>query len=160
MLARTLFGLSVDDPSMEPEAQAFVEQARVGSLATADADGRPHVVPICYALLGGSDPQIVSAVDEKPKSTRNLRRIRDVRENPRVAVLVHRYSEDWSRLGWVQVRGRARVVNPEEDESVHTEAVTALASKYDQYSNHDLDERPVLEIDVDRTLSWGDLEGE
>lgn len=143
---------------MEPEERAFVECSRVGSLATADADGRPHAVPICYAVLGESDPRIVSAVDEKPKSTRELRRVRDVRENPRVTLLVHRYDADWSRLGWVQVRGRAAVLEP--DDPDHADAVAALEAKYDQYSDHDLATRPALAIDVGRTLSWGTLERE
>ena len=156
---------------MRPVERTVLERARVATLATADGDGRPHAVPVCYALLdleGGdgdsSDgpdpgPRLVSAVDEKPKSTRDLRRVRDVRANPRATVLVDYYSEDWSRLAWVQVRGRADVVEADGGaDTVHDAAVAALESKYDQYADHDLSERAVLEIRVDRTLSWGALE--
>ncbi|PGF16426.1 TIGR03668 family PPOX class F420-dependent oxidoreductase [Natrinema sp. CBA1119] len=165
---------------MTPDERAFLERARVGSLATVDEENRPHVVPICFALLerpqvasptavtnrtassesrsadGGANGRIVSAIDEKPKATRDLRRVRNIRTNPQVTVLVDRYREDWSRLAWVQVRGRARILEPEV--SGHHSAVHALESKYDQYAAHDLDERPIVSIRVDRTVSWGALE--
>ncbi|WP_226480614.1 TIGR03668 family PPOX class F420-dependent oxidoreductase [Natrinema amylolyticum] len=169
---------------MTPEEQAFLERARVGALATVDAEGRPHAVPICFALLepaaqsdrptptddaidategrsGGPDDgsvgiRLVSAIDEKPKSTADLQRVRNIRANPRVTLLVDRYREDWSRLAWVQVRGRARVLEP--DASGHDDAVRALESKYDQYATHALGERPVLSIEIGRTVSWGALE--
>ena len=85
----------------------YVETARVGRLATADAEARPHAVPVCFAFAGD---RIVSPVDEKPKRVgpHRLRRCRDVDENPRVALVVDRYAEDWSRLGWVQVRAAPR----------------------------------------------------
>lgn len=140
---------------MRPTERAFLERARVGRLATVDDEGRPHVVPICYALSEGA--RLVSAIDEKPKSTRELRRVRDVRSNPRVAVIVDRYVEDWTRLAWVQVRGRARVLEP--SATSHEDAVRALAEKYGQYADHDLDSRPVLEIEIGSTVSWGCLEG-
>ncbi|MFD1563520.1 TIGR03668 family PPOX class F420-dependent oxidoreductase [Haloarchaeobius amylolyticus] len=164
---------------MTPEERAFLERARVGSLATVDGKGRPHAVPICFALLesaaradptdtngpqcsdtDGSTDRIVSAIDEKPKSTRELQRVRNVRATPRVTLLVDRYRENWSRLAWVQVRGRARVLEPgaTADASRHAAAVSALESKYDQYATHDLDERRVISIRIDRTVSWGALE--
>ncbi|NUC74462.1 TIGR03668 family PPOX class F420-dependent oxidoreductase [Haloterrigena sp. SYSU A558-1] len=154
---------------MTPEERAVLERARVASLATADGDGRPHAVPICYAVLEDADGdsasdsdrdlRLVSAIDEKPKSTRDLRRVRDARANPHATVLVDYYSEDWSRLAWVQVRGRATVIEAEDgDNTAHGAAVAALESKYDQYADHDLSERAVLEIRVERTLSWGALE--
>jgi len=141
---------------MSPEERAFLERARVGRLATADAGGRPHVVPACFALPELSDGvHLASAIDEKPKTTRELRRVRDVRENPRVAFVVDRYVEDWSRLAWVQVRGRARVLDP--DDPGHDTAVAALEAKYDQYADHDLGTRPVLDVRPERVLSWGAL---
>ncbi|MCU4974870.1 TIGR03668 family PPOX class F420-dependent oxidoreductase [Halobacteria archaeon AArc-m2/3/4] len=148
---------------MTPEEQAVLECARVGRLATADADGNPHVVPICYALVGTPDKErVVSAIDEKPKSTRDLQRVRDIRTNSSVAVLVDFYDEDWSRLAWVQVRGRARVLSSgaSNETDSHETAVCALESKYEQYASdaHDLRDRAILELDVDRTLSWGALE--
>ncbi|WP_222916747.1 pyridoxamine 5'-phosphate oxidase family protein [Natrinema sp. SYSU A 869] len=169
---------------MTPAERAFLERARVAALATVDTEGRPHAVPICFALLepvdqserpestddavdatevqsGGPDDEsdgirLVSAIDEKPKSTADLQRVRNIRANPRVTLLVDRYREDWSRLAWVQVRGRARILEP--DASIHTDAVSALESKYEQYTNHDLDERLIVSIEIGRTVSWGALE--
>ncbi|MFB6119790.1 MAG: TIGR03668 family PPOX class F420-dependent oxidoreductase [Halobacteriaceae archaeon] len=137
-----------------PAERAFVEGARVARLATADGEGRPHAVPVCFAFV---DERIVSPVDEKPKAAApdSLRRVRDVRENPRVSLVVDRYAEDWAELGWVQVRGTAAVVNP--DESAHGTAVSALREKYDQYADHALDARPLLRIDPGHVVSWGRL---
>lgn len=135
--------------------RAYLEAARVGRLATADADGRPHVVPVCFAFAGD---HLVTPIDEKPKSVSpgELRRIRDVRENPRVALVVDHYLEDWSKLGWVQVRGTATHLGP--DEPSHSGAVAALREKYDQYADHALEERPVVRIAPGSVRSWGDLQ--
>lgn len=147
---------------MTPTERAFLERTRVAALATVDAEGRPHAVPICYALLegaaDGSEPRVVTAIDEKPKSTRELQRVRNVRAEPRVTVLADRYREDWSQLAWVQVRGDADVVAP--DAAGHGDAVAALESKYDQYEAHDLSSRPIVSIRVAETRSWGALEDE
>jgi len=139
----------------DPAERAFLEAARVARLATADAEGRPHAVPVCFALDGD---RVVSAVDEKPKDAEPdaLRRVRDVRENPRVALVADRYSEDWTELGWVQVRGTARVLNP--GDPGHASAVRALRDRYDQYAVHDLEDRPVLAVDVGHVVSWGRLD--
>ncbi|MDF9744715.1 TIGR03668 family PPOX class F420-dependent oxidoreductase [Natrinema salsiterrestre] len=167
---------------MTPEEHVFLERARVASLATVDDAGRPHAVPICFAFLersaspesaaangsvhensgDGDHTRLVSAIDEKPKSTRELQRVRNIRSNPTVTLLVDRYREDWSRLAWVQVRGRARILEPDiaanhPDASVRFDAVRALESKYDQYADHDLESRPLLSIRVGRTVSWGAL---
>lgn len=133
----------------------YLETARVGRLATADADGRPHAVPVCFALV---EDDLMSAIDEKPQSedSSELRRSRDVRENPRVALVVDHYVEDWSRLGWLQVRGTATHLGP--DESGHGSAVAALREKYDQYADHALDERPVVRISPGSAVSWGRLD--
>lgn len=133
----------------------YVAAARVGRLATADGEGRPHVVPVCFALHGGD---VVTALDEKPKDAgpRELRRVRDVAANPRVALVVDHYLEDWERLGWVQVRGRARLVEPGEDG--HAGAVAALRAKYDQYEAHAIDERPLLAVEPGHAVSWGELD--
>ena len=135
--------------------QRFLENARVGRLATADAAGRPAVVPICFAWLDGD---VVSVVDEKPKTggPTELRRLSDVRVNPFVAVVVDRYDEDWSRLGWVQLRGRARVVEPGDDG--HLAAIEVLREKYPAYHDHDLEGRPVIRVEPGHAVSWGDLE--
>lgn len=137
--------------------RAYIAAARVGRLATADADGRPHVVPVCFALHTN---RIVTPIDEKPKTVGpdELRRVRDVRENPAVALVVDHYSENWSRLGWLQVRGRASVTGPEG--AGHARAVTALREKYEQYRNHALPERPILTIEPGHVRSWGTLDPE
>ncbi|MDS0476520.1 TIGR03668 family PPOX class F420-dependent oxidoreductase [Natrinema sp. 1APR25-10V2] len=157
---------------MTPAEQAFLERARVAALATVDGEGRPHAVPICFALLAADETTaaransdredataertIVSAIDEKPKATRELKRVRNIRTNPRVTVLVDRYREDWSRLAWVQVRGRARILEP--GKSGHDTAIGALEAKYDQYADHDLEDRSVIAIREGLTVSWGALE--
>ena len=144
--------------------RAYVERARVGRLATADADGRPHVVPICVAIVDGD---LVTPIDEKPKqvSPEALRRSRDVAENSNVAVVFDHYSEDWSRLGWVQVRGTATLVKPgeqgeqgEQGEDRHGTGFGALRRKYDQYADHDLEGRPLIWIEAESVRSWGALE--
>ena len=136
------------------EERRYLETASLGRLATADAEGRPHVVPVCFAFVGDD---LVTAIDEKPQSVSpdELRRVRDVRENPRVALVVDHYAEDWSRLGWVQVRGTASRVPP--DDPFHATAVTALRAKYDQYAAHTLEERPVLRIAPGSVRSGGPL---
>jgi len=101
--------------------------ARVARLATVRDDGRPHVVPVCFALDGDS---IVSAVDAKPKRSPALQRLDDVRAHPDVCLLVDHYDDDWSRLWWVRVDGPARVVAGGAE---HAGAVARLASKYRQY---------------------------
>ena len=133
----------------------YVETARVGRLATADAEGRPRAVPVCFAFAGN---RIVTPVDEKPQSVpaEGLRRSRDIRENPHVTLVVDHYTEDWSRLGWVQVRGTASHLAP--DEPGHSDAVAALRGKYSQYADHALEERPVIRIEPGSVRSWGELD--
>ncbi len=140
--------------SVSPQERAFVEQARVGHLATTDDVGQPHVVPFCFAF---ANEQIVSAIDEKPQNTSplQLRRVRNVQENPAVSVIVDRYVEDWDRLGWVRIDGRCEVCNP--NETTHDGAIAALLEKYDQYEDHRLEERPLLAIEPRSVSSWGTL---
>lgn len=132
----------------------FVSNARVARLATVDREGRPHVVPICFALVGD---RLVSPIDEKPKSVEveALTRVRNVQRDPRVAVVVDRYSDDWSRLGWVQIRGEASVREPRDRTSAS--AVASLRAKYPQYDDHRLEERPLIVIDPRTVVSWGNL---
>ena len=93
-------------------AREFIERASVGRLATVDGGGAPHVVPICFVLLHGS---IYSVVDEKPKRTAHLQRLRNLAGNRRAALVIDRYSEDWSELAWVMVRGSADVIEAGEE---------------------------------------------
>ena len=122
-------------------------RARVGRLATADADGRPHLVPFCFALVGD---RILSVVDAKPKRTPQLRRLANIQAQPQVSVLVDEYDEDWARLWWVRADGTARIVEGGPDRDT---AVAELRAKYSQYAEQP-PEGPVVEITVDRWRGW------
>jgi PPOX class probable F420-dependent enzyme len=121
--------------------------ARVARLATTDPDGRPHLVPIVFAVEGDT---MYSAVDSKPKRSRTLRRIENARERPDVTVLVDHYEEDWTRLWWTRLRGRARVLDDGEERE---RALSLLAEKYTQYRDEPPD-GPVLAIDVSEVRTW------
>ena len=120
------------------------EEARVARLATVGPDGGPHVVPICFALDGDT---LYSAVDEKPKSTRSLQRLRNIEANPRVEVLIDHYDEDWSRLEWVKLRGNARVVDRDE------RALELLQAKYEQYREQP-PAGPFIIVQVESRVEW------
>jgi PPOX class probable F420-dependent enzyme len=131
----------------DPIVRKRVETARVARLATIDPDGRPHLVPIVFALAGDT---LYSAVDAKPKRSRRLRRIENSRERPDVTVLVDHYEDDWRRLWWIRLRGRARVLdNGEEAER----ALRLLTEKYEQYKDKPPG-HPVLAIDVHEWRDW------
>jgi PPOX class probable F420-dependent enzyme len=124
-----------------------VATARVARLATIDPDGRAHLVPVVFVV---DSDTLYTAVDAKPKRSPRLRRIENARERPDVTVLVDQYDEDWRRLWWVRLRGRARVLdNGDEAER----ALRLLAEKYEQYST-DPPGPPVLAIDVDEWRAW------
>ena len=131
-------------------ASAFLREARVGRLATADAAGRPLVVPVCYAFDG---VRCYSAVDAKPKRTRNLRRLSNIAENPAVSLVVDRWDEDWSQLCWVIVEGRADVLT---SGSEFSRAIDLLVAKYPQYQALPLDRAAgaVVAITPERLLAW------
>jgi PPOX class probable F420-dependent enzyme len=122
--------------------------ARVARLATIDPDGRPHLVPIVFAVDGDT---LYTAVDSKPKRSRTLRRIENARARPDVAVLVDHYAEDWDGLWWIRLRGRARVLDQGAE---HDRALALLRDKYPQYRS-DPPGGPVLAIDVSETRGWG-----
>ncbi len=138
---------------MITEAQRqFVNAGRVAHLATADAHGTPHVVPVCYALIGET---LYITIDEKPKRRdRPLKRVRNIMENPAVAVTVDRWDEDWSRLAWVMLHGRAEILERGHE---HDAAQDVLRKKYPQYRAMDLTGLPVIAILVQRVLNWGEL---
>ncbi|HEY2445126.1 MAG TPA: TIGR03668 family PPOX class F420-dependent oxidoreductase [Rhizomicrobium sp.] len=123
---------------------------RIGHLATADCAAVPHLVPVCFVLTAD---RIYSAVDEKPKRTGLLKRLANISENPQVAFLADRYREDWARLGWVMVQGRASIVS---SGMRFDEAQTLLKKRYRQYSSMRLS--PVIEIEIARVRSWGSLD--
>jgi PPOX class probable F420-dependent enzyme len=131
------------------EARERLAAARVARLATADAAGLPHVVPICFALEADT---IYNAVDHKPKRTMALRRLRNVAANPRVAVLADHYEdEDWAALWWVRAEGRARVLDHDSVEA--RRAVELLCGRYTPYRETP-PAGPVLAIDVNRWTGW------
>ncbi|MEA2624619.1 MAG: hypothetical protein QOD06_664, partial [Candidatus Binatota bacterium] len=114
--------------ALTDEARAFLERSRVGHLATADTGARPHVVPFCYAVLGD---RVYFAVDEKPKAAgKTLRRLRNIAENAEVAIVVDVWDEDWTRLEYVLVRGRAAIVA---DAAEYDRALVRLRERYPQY---------------------------
>jgi len=126
------------------EALARLTGAQVAHLATVRPDGRPHLVPITFAVVGGN---LVTAVDHKPKTTQDLQRLKNIEINPNVSVLVDHYDEDWNRLWWVRVDGRAEIRPGDKT------AVAALTEKYPQYRERHL-EGLVIVISPDRVASW------
>ncbi|MEA2256889.1 MAG: hypothetical protein QOG35_2934 [Solirubrobacteraceae bacterium] len=131
------------------EARERFAAARVARLATAGADGRPHVVPVVFALEGDT---AYHAVDHKPKRTRALRRLANIEANPRVSLLVDAYDDaDWERLWWVRADGSARILEPDDAEALR--AVELLAERYAQYRSRRPD-GPVVAVDVDRWSGW------
>jgi len=121
--------------------------APVARLATTDPDGRPHLVPIVFALDGNT---LYSAVDQKPKRSPTLRRIENARARPDVTILVDHYDEDWQELWWIRLRGHARVLDDGEERE---RALDILTDKYPQY--RDLrPEGPVLAVDIDEVRTW------
>ena len=129
-----------------------VADARAAHLSTASPDGDPHLMPVVFALVGDA---VYIAIDEKPKRTLRLRRVRNIESNPRAALLVDLYDEDWSTLWWVLLRGPADALWPAHwnaDEA--TAAIAALRRKYSQYADMALEERPLLRLRVERVVAW------
>lgn len=134
---------------MTPEqARQRFADARVARLATADADGRPHLVPMVFALAGGT---IYSAVDGKPKRSTSLRRLANIAVNPRVAVLVDYYDDDWDALWWVRADGSGRILDAGEPEA--RDAIARLVARYFPYRSRP-PRGPVVAIDVMRWSGW------
>jgi PPOX class probable F420-dependent enzyme len=113
---------------LDAEERTFAEEQRVGHLATADAAGAPHVVPICYAVV---EDKFYFVIDEKPKpSRRRLKRLRNIAANAQVALVIDQYDEDWSRLAYLLVQGQAAPVT---DPREYAEVLEALRRRYPQY---------------------------
>ena len=131
----------------------FLSRLRVAHLATADAGGQPHAVPIVFASDGR---KLYTPLDDKPKTrgARELKRVRNVIENPQVAVVLDEYNEDWTKLAWLMVRGHAEIV---EDGDVHASGVRLLHAKYPQYRSMPLNDRPIIVVTPARVTSWGAL---
>ena len=127
----------------------FIRSARVAHLATADARGQPLVIPICFVFDG---KEFFSPIDEKPKRTSNLKRLRNISENPQVALIMDRYEENWQRLAYILVRGKARI---RERGDRHRKAVQLLRRKYRQYRTMAIDKRPMIAIAPKQIRIWG-----
>ncbi|MGH9462064.1 MAG: TIGR03668 family PPOX class F420-dependent oxidoreductase [Vicinamibacteria bacterium] len=141
-------------PNIDPRTREFIDSHRVARLATVDAAGQPTVVPICYAFDG---ERFLSAIDDKPKtvSEDRLKRLRNLRVNPRVSLVIDDYSEDWTELGYVLVRGLAEAIQPDgQHAGEHAKAVDLLRRKYPQYRTMRIDRRPIIRIEVTAIRRW------
>ena len=136
-------------PALTAAERDFLASARTATLATTARDGRPRLVPICFVVI---DYVVWTPLDEKPKDVsdpRDLARVRDIARDPRVTLLVHRWSEDWSQLAWLRLGGTATLV-----EAIPDPIIAALRARYPQYADHDLEHRPALRIRVDQATRW------
>jgi len=138
----------------EPRVREFLSAARVARLATAERSGAPHAVPLCFWFDGA---RFYFIIDEKPKAQSGLRlkRMRNIAENPQVALIVDHYEEDWGALAFVMVRGRARVIDNDDEE--YLLAMRNLRDKYQQYRAMALtpDRNPIVCIEPARVNVWG-----
>ena len=141
---------------------AAVGATRRATLVTIGPGGRARPVPICFVAVDAPDGHLVlhSPIDRKPKAAADptrLARVRDIVDRPEVAILVDHWSEDWSRLWWVRLTGRARILAADDlaADAEREIAIGRLRSKYRQYRAHDLEALPILRIDVDAVTGWG-----
>jgi len=144
------------EPLLLTAQRRFLASARRAVLATIAPDGRPRLVPICFAF-DAEPPTLYTPIDDKPKRNDDplaLARVRDIAADPRVTVLVDHWDEDWSGLAWLRGEGVAALLEPEVG-AEHAAAVTALRAKYPQYESHRLGERPLIRITLERLIGWG-----
>src|SRR3954451_24833043 len=156
----------VDEETLSGGQRAFLHATRRAVLVTIASDGRPRPVPICFALSADA-PGLYTPIDDKPKQgpdVRSLARVRDVAADPRVSILADRWDEDWTHLAWLRLEGRAALLESpdaaaatEATDSEHANAVDALRAKYDQYAEHRLETRPLIRVELERTVEWGEL---
>jgi PPOX class probable F420-dependent enzyme len=131
----------------------FIDTRRVAHLATADGQAVPHVVPVCFGL---AEDRLYITIDQKPKrdGARPLKRLRNIAKNPRVAIVFDRYDEDWRRLAWVMLHGRAEILTAGIE---HDRAQSLLRARYKQLEAMAIGQLPVIVIQIERVASWGDL---
>jgi len=136
--------------NLSPAQDRFLRSARTGHLATANAKGRPQVVPVCFVFDGQA---IYSVLDAKPKTTplRQLRRVKNILANPQVSLVVDHYEEDWDKLQYILVSGDAELLESGEKWAL---AIAMLREKYPQYQAMDLDQSPVIKITPVRYSPW------
>jgi PPOX class probable F420-dependent enzyme len=145
--------MTVEASMLSDGERRFLAHRRIAHLATADSRGVPHVVPVCFVV---SESTLYITIDEKPKRHPGtaLKRLRNIVENPVVAVVVDRYDEDWSLLGWVMLRGHAEILT---DGTEHDAAQALLRSRYRQLNAMQIAQHPVIAVRIERTTSWGNL---
>ena len=130
----------------------FLDTRRIGHLATADSRAVPHVVPVCFGL---SEDMLYITIDQKPKRDgQKLKRLSNITDNPRTAIVFDRYDEDWQRLAWVMLHGRAEILSAGVE---HDRAQSLLRSRYRQLDTMQIGDLPVIAIHIERVTSWGDL---
>ncbi|MGH2631832.1 MAG: TIGR03668 family PPOX class F420-dependent oxidoreductase [Tepidiformaceae bacterium] len=141
-------GLSVDSDPLDPAELSLLNGTRVAHLATIAARGEPHLVPVCFALVGGL---FFVPIDEKPKRGGTLARVRDIQRDPRATLLFDHYDEDWTQLAWLRFDCEARLI-----ESGHQrpDALSALRGRYLQYREMALEQRPLIELTPFRRSGW------
>lgn len=136
---------------LTPRASRLVRSARIAHLATADAGGRPHVIPICFVFDG---KKFYSPIDEKPKRTapNKLKRLRNIEQNPQVALVIDRYDEDWRKLAYALILGEAKILRRGK---THQKVTKLLRRKYRQYRFMSIHDRPMILIKPKRVVVWG-----
>ena len=145
--------------NLTDDQRALLERSRRAVLGTISPSGRPRLVPVAFAVVETAPELIVySALDEKPKTVsdpRQLARVRDIKARPRVSLLVDEWDEDWTHLRWLRLDGSASIVESSAATSgEHAAAVAALRKRYPQYAAHNLEDRPVVRIRVERVTGW------
>ena len=139
--------------TLSEHERRFLASLRVAHLATADTDATPHVVPVCFGVCADT---VYVTIDAKPKRRpgNELKRIRNIMVNPRVAIVADRYDEDWTQLGWVMLHGRAEILS---EGSEHDEAQALLCTRYSQLRAMPIAACPVIAVRIERVRSWGHL---
>ena len=135
--------------SLNRNAAHLLRTARIAHLATADGAGQPHVIPICFVFDGRG---LYSPIDEKPKRTMRLKRLRNISENSQVALVIDRYDENWRKLAYVLIFAKARILSRGEK---HRHAIQLLRRKYPQYRAMSIDRLPMIAIAPKRFVCWG-----
>ncbi len=138
---------------LSPSVLRFIRVARLAHLATAGADGQPHVIPICFVFDG---THFYSPIDEKPKRSgpAKLKRVINIQTNPQATLVIDRYSDDWQQLAYVLIPGKAKILHRG---AVHAKAVRRLRRKYPQYRQMEIQTRPMIQIRPVRWIFWGNL---
>jgi PPOX class probable F420-dependent enzyme len=153
ILFQSVIDCNMTDRTLLTETEiAFVHAQRVARLATADADGHPHIVPVCYAFNG---TRFYTPLDEKPKRVdeSKLRRVRNIEARHEASLLIDQYDDDWSRLGYVLVYGHAGLL--QSGDPLHAQALALLRERYFQYKTMELEKHPVIMITPHSVTSWG-----